>query len=203
MAFGRHWEWRGFGPLSGPARSRIEALPLKYPASQKVVDRYLWIPACLINVKLRFNDLKFKRLVGEADGLECWVEDEAENYPFPVAPEVVAELAAELGVPARRPAASVPNGVELVALLREAAPGVAVVEVNKERWQHEWSPPEGGDPVLVEVAEILAPERITSVALEHPSARPVAAARDALRPPEMRRRSYLEAVAIWARGERL
>jgi len=207
MAFGKHWEWRGFGKLSRELRARIEALPLKFEESQDLTDEYLWVPGSPINVKLRLSDLKFKRLVESSRGLQLWLEDPAENYTLPLAAPVVKKLAAELGIvlPAVEQAPLARD--ELLRLLDQAKPRVRLVAVKKSRWQREWSEGLGrstgtGDAVTVEVAEILAPERTFSIGIEHPRAERVAAVRDALGLAQaIRPLSYLGALEIWARGE--
>jgi hypothetical protein len=102
MAFGRHWEWRGFGTIGRELRAAVESLPTKFPAAQELVDEYLWVPGSAINVKLRTGDLKFKRLVARSGRLERWLEDPEENYALPIAPPVVQKLAEELRIRLRR-----------------------------------------------------------------------------------------------------
>jgi len=208
MAFGKHWEWRGFGALSTGLRTRVESLPLKFDRPQDVKDEYLWIPGMSINVKLRFTDLKFKRLLGSEQGVERWLEDEAENLPFPLEPPVVEKLSRELGVSLPRLLERSYGQEELVDLLLRAKPPVRRIAVEKKRWQREWMTPEarasGAGPVTVEIAEILSPEATVSVGLEHPEPGPVAAARDDLGlGTAMKRLNYLEALSVWARRERI
>ena len=76
MAFGTHWEWRGFGLLSEALDKELRTLPALFPDSQVVTDRYLWSPGCGINFKLRFGDFKIKRcLEAVGGGVSRWVED--------------------------------------------------------------------------------------------------------------------------------
>jgi hypothetical protein len=211
MAWGKHWEWRGFGVLPDPLRTSIDALPRTVAAPQVVVDQYLWVPGCTVNVKLRTDrasTLKLKRYLEQrADGLECWEENESESYAFPLATTVVQQVAAALRVTV---ADDLPRQTEtpaaLLALLRQAAPSVQVIAVRKERLQREWVWCDGpsSEPVIVDVAAIRAPEPIASVALEHPAADAVAAAAAALNlAAHLRRINYLEAIRVWATGERL
>ena len=208
MAFGKHWEWRGFGVLSGGLRARVESLPLKFDRPQDVQDEYLWVPGMSINVKLRFTDLKFKRLLGFEQGVERWLEDEAENLPFPLERPVVEKLSRELGVSLPRLLERSYGREELVDLLLRAKAPVRRIVVEKKRWQRDWMTLEarasGGGPVTVELVEILSPEVTFSVGLEHPEPGPVAAARDELGlGTVMRTLSYLQALSVWARGERV
>ena len=201
MAFGVHWEWRGFGEVPAPVRARIEALPLKFDRSQDVTDEYLWVPGSRINVKLRFSDLKFKRLLESAGGLERWLEDPDENYPFPLGKKVREKLAGDLGIQLPPVPARAVGREALLALMDRSDPPVKRVVVQKSRWQREWSPGDSIEPVIVEVAEILAPERMVSIGLEHPEADRVRAALDALGLAQaLRPLSYLAALSAWARG---
>ncbi|MGQ9592829.1 MAG: hypothetical protein ACUVYA_21325, partial [Planctomycetota bacterium] len=140
MAFGIHWEWRGFGPLAPEAASQVVSLPRKFPSAQRVVDEYLWVPGARANVKLRASDLKLKRLLDRRGAFELWEEDERENYAFPLGPEPLEKLCAELGA-SRPPPAALGDPRELLAWLERAAPGGRRVRVAKTRTQHDWFPP--------------------------------------------------------------
>jgi len=203
VAFGIHWEWRGFGDLPPAIKSSLERLPLKFPAAQDVTDEYLWVPGRKVNVKLRFRDLKFKRLLGSEDGLERWLEDEEENYPFPLSTSLLGKLLGTLGVEGPRGTQGPLDREGLMRVLGSAIPPVRVVTVEKLRWQRQWGTDEGGG-VILELAEIRSPEPIASVALEHPDKERVA---EALRilglVPLLKPLSYVEAVDIWARGGRV
>lgn len=201
MAFGKHWEWRGFGELAPELRKRIESLPLKFPAAQDLTDEYLWVPGSPVNLKLRFSDLKFKRLLATEDGLERWLEDPAENYPLPVEPPVLRRLCEDLSVRLPSLPAAPVGREELLGLLAASQPRVQLVSVVKSRWQRDWSGPEApGERVTVELARIKAPEATWSVGVEHPERAVVAAVRDALGlERHLRRESYLQALARWAR----
>lgn len=205
MAFGQHWEWRGFGPIDDAHRRALEALPMKFPDAQVITDEYLWSPRCRTNVKLRLGDLKLKRLVRVERDLELWLEDPDENYAFPLEQAPLLSLFEALGVES----ASVPGHPlereELLALLKRHAREVRVVSVDKSRRQHELAlsggTAESGSGVTVELAEIHAPERILSIGLEHERLEAVAHARDTLDlERQMRRLNYFEALEIWARG---
>jgi hypothetical protein len=91
-------------------------------------------------------------------------------------------------------------------LIEREAPSVRLVSVRKDRDQYDWTGPDGptGEGVIVEVARIDSPQRLTSVGLEHPDLAWVRAARDALELSSgFQSLSYLEAVAAWGRGERI
>jgi len=84
VAYGLHWEWRGFGVVPAPVRERIERLEPQFDAPAKLRDEYLRIPGCRLNLKLRSGErpsLKFKRLrrFDPATGLELWEERAEED----------------------------------------------------------------------------------------------------------------------------
>ena len=206
MAFGKHWEWRGFGEIPEALRSRLESLPLKFSASQELTDEYLWAPGCSVNLKLRFSDLKFKRLCERAGSLELWLEDPGENYPFPIGPEVLTRLASDLGVSALETPRSPLDRPALLDLLTHASPAVRLVTVQKIRWQREWwgSAVRHSPGVTVEVAQILRPELTWSVGIEGPELEGVASALAALDlEGALRKINYLEALEVWSGGRTL
>lgn len=208
MAVGKHWEWRGFGQLDTPVAQRIRRLPSLLDAEWQVTDHYLWAPACTVNVKLRGNDLKLKRFLAAAEGLEQWLEDETELFPFPLAPALVPELAHMLGVTLPHLPQTPLDQSRLLALLLSASPPVRLITVAKRRWLYRLDA--AGDVrfepgVLVELTEISFPERVTTVALEHPQAPPVHSARQALGlvAANLRTCNYLQALQLWAEGQRM
>jgi hypothetical protein len=218
MAYGLHWEWRGFGTLDPEVRRRIEDLPRLFPGDLAGVDSYYWYPGCDVNLKLRdFGaraGVKLKRLceVDAETGLQLWLEDEREDYPFPLRPDAVHRLASSLGVDVSPPPR--PMGrCTLFTLLQEARPDLVVVAVQKTRSIRRWTV--GDREVLVEIAEIASPERVTSVGVEDgaglvgsASEQEMAAAKldvtaalDGLGlPGALTAVSYLEAVGAWATG---
>ena len=203
MAFGKHWEWRGFGTVSAELHARIEALPLLHPDAQVVTDTYLWLPGCAVNVKLRFGDLKLKRLISKDAGLEEWLEDPGENFPFPLDRTAQERLTESLTV--EQFWTSVPE-LTRDDLLR-ALPGseVTTIAVEKSRRQYRLTLPAlTAAPVTVELVAIAAPEAVVSIGLEHPQRESVASALHELGVPgSMRSVSYLDALAVWAHGQTL
>jgi hypothetical protein len=218
MAYGLHWEWRGFGAVDPEVRRRIEGLPRLFPGDLTGVDSYYWYPGCDVNLKLReFGvraGVKLKRLreVDAETGLQLWLEDEREDYPFPLQPDAVHRLGNSLGVDVSPPPR--PMGrCTLLTLLREARSDLVVVAVQKTRSIRRWTT--GGREVLVEIAEIASPERVTSVGVEDRAGLvgsaseeemaatklDVTAALDGLGlPGALTAVSYLEAVGAWATG---
>ena len=181
MAFGQHWEWRGFGPVDGKTLRLLKILPMKFPDAQVITDEYLWSPRCRTNVKLRLGDLKLKRLVRVHRDLELWLEDPDENYAFPIEHAPLLALFEALGVESAPVPGHPLEREELLALLERHATEVRVVSVDKSRRQHEFAEAGAagsGGAVTVELAEIYAPERILSVGLEHERLEAVAFARE-------------------------
>ena len=222
MATGLHWEWRGFGRLDEETRRKIEALPSAYPKSPDGVefrDRYLWVPDCLINIKLRRgiqSGLKFKRLVDKKGTLELWLEDPNELYPLPIEPAVVEKLAAELGIALKEsPTNAVREESELLSLLRQSVPPVREVLVVKRRktFVRELAVLNRTVRVLVEIADILEPEETVSVSVEETQGLQTGASPDRITAARylvstirdelgllgsLKTKNYLQALAEWA-----
>lgn len=196
MAFGTHWEWRGFGVLSDALDKELRRLPALFPDSQVVTDRYLWSPGCEINFKLRFGDFKIKRCIETVgDGVSRWMEDPEENYSFPLEAAVFDEVAGALGIGCSPAEAPVASEEELLESLGAAGAGLRVIPVAKERWQYR--APLHGDGI-VELAEISAPEKIISVSVEHETEVGVREIMVSLGlPGGLASVSYLEALEVW------
>lgn len=208
MAAGEHWEWRGFGRIDQALEDRIRGLSPLLDDEWQVTDYYLWAPDCPVNVKLRGNDLKLKRFLAASQGLERWLEDEAEVFPFPLAPVLVAELARILAVDLPQKPQAALTQPSLLALLFSSTPPVQLIAVAKSRWLYHLAAVDSsrpGPPVLVELTEISAPEQLTTVALEHPQIEAVQAALDHLdiSASALLPRNYLQVLPLWAKGQRL
>jgi hypothetical protein len=52
MAFGVHWEWRGFGSVSDAFFGRYGNLAYEF-GPQKIEDIYIWVPGLEVNLKIR------------------------------------------------------------------------------------------------------------------------------------------------------
>jgi hypothetical protein len=218
MSYGLHWEWRGFGRLDPSARKRIEQLP-RWNVASEVVDCYVWWPGLAVNLKLRQwgggESLKLKRLWRRDETLdvELWEERPEEEYLLPIAPEALDSIFAELGwghVNVDSPA----DRLVLEDLLVHAAPGVRLIEVAKHRQTFATSV--GHLPVRIELADITVPESLTSIGIEdhgglgerssgeelQRGCDAVCTVRDEL-DLNLESRSYLDALAFWARGTRL
>jgi len=215
MAYGLHWEWRGFGRLDDRVRGRIARLPPLGARPVSVCDQYIWVPGCSVNVKLRSwrsaAGLKFKRLI-EHDGnlqVQLWLERPEEDRAFPIQPPVMLELATILDVelPVDRVIA---DCAEFIAVLQAAAATVHVIRVEKLRRTFVWG--EGANTVLVDLADIHAPIVTTTVGLEDSAhlqdgssatavrgaGRSVTAARSDLGlPADLETKSYLDVLPTW------
>ncbi len=205
MAFGQHWEWRGFARAPAEITARLERLPLKFPEVQRLTDEYLWTPSTEINVKLRLGDLKLKRFLERrasehAPTIERWLEDPGENFSFPLAAARLRALEEALRLEPESLGDQTLAREPLLAALGSRAQCIAVVKSRRQYWLD----CAGGDRVTVELAEISAPERLVSVGLEHEDPDRLLAALGELAPgPELRSLNYLDAIAIWAHGDRV
>ena len=115
----------------------------------------------------------------------------------------MAETAAVLAVTLPAQPEQAPDQASLLDLLRQANPPVQEIVVRKTRHLRTL-PLSGVDPdVLLELAEISAPQAIVSVALEHPQAEPVrqAYALLDLGATPLTPMNYVHALARWAQGQ--
>jgi hypothetical protein len=218
MAYGRHWEWRGFGTIPPTIERRVVALPSAGVPERTVTDYYLHAGGTAVNVKIRAwpggGSLKVKRLLsaGDPEGPSLWEEDPEEDHAFPVAGPVLTRCLEAIGIaPPSSATAAVGDAAGLLAMLTRLGEPLRMVEVRKRRRTFVWSG--GAAPVLVELADIATPERTASLGLEdmaglsaHSAAAEVAIARRAVIDAacrfgeSLRRLTYPQAVATWAGG---
>jgi hypothetical protein len=168
MAAGTHWEYRVFGDLGAFVRMAVAGLPKKFgigDLGMRHVDHYLWTSASDVNVKLRDDTLKFKRrLQAFDDGFELWTEHPDEAFSFPLAREAIEFMQTHMQTTAPTELGDAPTYAAFEAALPSFDPPVRVVSVDKRRINYALE--EGGHPLLLEVAEILAPTSTWSLALE-------------------------------------
>jgi hypothetical protein len=169
MTLAIHWEWRGFGAVSGEFAHRYSVLLPQF-SSQSVEDAYLWVPGLKVNVKLRDipeEPFKFKRLrdTDEDGPLEQWAENPADIFRFPLDLAGWDTLAATLATAGLTlgpyPGGNVDAGTTR-ARLEEV--GARTVTVHKVRESRLWSGPNG--LVKVEWACIRSPQAIITIGLE-------------------------------------
>jgi|SoiMethySBSTD1v2_1073268.scaffolds.fasta_scaffold679631_1 hypothetical protein len=215
MAYGRHWEWRGFGTISDETREQLRKLPALFATRDRVTDHYLTLPGAKLNVKLReraTTSLKLKRLEQHyyRTGTDLWVEKPEEEYRFPLSPSAVDTLNASLGLtlPQSR---SIGDPKMLVRLVRESGHEIDIISVDKERETRSYAGPLGRG--LIELTTIFKPERIDSVGVEDAIGLSVDAEGKALERAQdlvaqvvkeyrlnesLRPMNYLQALEIWA-----
>ena len=202
MAYGEHWEWRAFGAVAPELRRRILALEPASPGPWQVEDTYLYACHVTINVKLRSDELKLKRFLAREGGLERWLEDPAEVWALPLAPDVAALTAAALDVAAPPLPARPLDQATLLSWLGRAEPPVQPIVVRKTRHLRTLPLPGVTPDVLLELADIAAPQAIASLALEHPAAEPIqrAGALLGLNAAPLTPMNYMQALDLWASG---
>jgi len=157
-----------------------------------------------VNVKLRGEALKFKRFIAREGPFECCLEDESELIPFPLGQEALDMLAQALSQPLPAPDHLLTRPDMLLQYLRQAVPNLRVITVRKERILHHYRTPKA-PPVIVELTEILSPQTISSLAIEHPLLELVQSVHAELMQdmPTLSAFSYLEAVRRWAHEQLL
>jgi len=167
MALGIHWEWRGFGIVSGAFALRYSDLEAQYPP-QSVKDDYLWAPRLEANVKARTlagEPFKLKRLQDKDGHLEKWSEAEDDIFEFPLSKndwDTLAETLATAGLVLGPYPAGTADAEMTFAELKRV--GARIVTINKSREARRWQGPHG--QVLVEWACILAPQSLITIGLE-------------------------------------
>jgi hypothetical protein len=167
MAFGTHWEWRGFGDVSHAFFERYEVLTYQF-GPLKGDDLYIWAPGLTANLKIRegyFGGLKFKRRLGKDGRFECWIEHPGDLHDLPLDKAAWQALAVELGSAGLvlGPYPPEPPGHDQLLFLLERA-GCRSLLVTKERGGRWWPGPNGR--VLVEWTAIHKPQTILSISLE-------------------------------------
>ena len=199
MAFGDHWEWRGFGRVSASFRAWFLQLPpLALSTENRLHDEYLWTPGCIHNVKLRYDALKFKRFLAREGQFERWLEAEKDFLPFPLSPTHLQQLESLLNVslpPA--PTHSIDRDAFL-RLIAQAHPRIYLISVVKQRRLHRWLL-QSGEELIVEWTHILQPEPVETVALECQDLPSLRHAFTLLRPKlkAMRPMNYVAALSEW------
>jgi len=216
MAYGTHWEWRGFGAVTPRFAQSFLELPV-HAEAHTVEDDYLWIPGLEVNAKFREgveHGLKFKRIQKTDGNYEVWTEDPDELFEFPInasAWSMLKEDLEEAGLTFPEYPGSPRDRRELCQLLRET--GCEIVTVQKWRESRRWEF-EQGQFVLVEWAVVSEPQRCISIGLENGSTeervdlttdQSLNMLRNAttslqLENEPLEPQNYLEVVKQWARG---
>jgi hypothetical protein len=167
MALGLHWEWRGFGAVSGAFAQRYGNLDA-FLAPQSIEDTYLWIPGIAVNAKFRKGvegGLKLKRRKRKDHSLEQWFENPAELFDFPLNTTSWSALQTELAEAGLEitndllPAANRPSVLRYLQKM-----GCRTVNVRKQRESKIWQGSSG--KIKVEWTGITMPQICISIGLE-------------------------------------
>ncbi len=166
MNKGIHWEWRVFGILSQEHRSHIERMCSTPLESSDVTDKYLWSSSCKANIKIRRKTLKFKHMLKTtSDGFELWEEGKHLKYKFPLDRSVIDLLESDLCVKAPEVFSSGCNNIDdLTYGISLFMPPIKCIKIKKHRSRCLFS--FDSIPIQLEIADILAPIKVTSIAME-------------------------------------
>lgn len=218
MAYGMHWEWRGFGSISSRFARSFLLLPDFYD-THDVIDHYVWIPGLEVNAKFRKgmeSGLKIKRLKQKDGDFEVWLEDEDELFEFPLEPEAwesLAELLATVNISIPDYPSTPPDRETTSTILENA--GCEMLTVKKQRETRILEKTEGS--VLIEWTAIQSPQALNSIGLETWSDREDADMTDAqsldlikeafallnINEESLQPMNYLDAVKCWANDNKI
>lgn len=219
MAFGSHWEWRGFGGVDGVFVDCYSALPIVSEVHRQV-DQYIYVPGLKTNLKIRNGEesgLKFKQFNKNEGEFELWSEYEDELFDFPISTSARDLLQKTLNESELGPIKSIPSKVhsskDTLAWLREI--GCRIIKVEKKREIRKLN--SNNDSTLVEWTCIYEPQALNSISLEsmsfeetdqQSSLHSLENVRAAYRDLELHRlplivNSYLDAVAIWSKSNKI
>lgn len=213
-----HWEWRGFGGVSGSFVDQYCELPLIID-SENVKDLYLVIPDLYINTKFRTGaegGLKFKRLKKREGSYEKWLEDTDELFDFPLdrsAWETFRDTLQRAGrdLP-EYPKERLDRETTLEYLMNA---GCKPLEVEKNRESRLLQVSDG--QVKVEWACLSKPQSLISIGIENWSVSDGHLKNDAAKKNQLSEAikvlsldreplkimNYLDAVKIWAEGNKI
>ncbi len=166
MNKGIHWEWRVFGILSQEHRSHIESMCSSPLELSNVTDKYLWSTSCRVNIKIRRKTLKFKRLLMTSpDGFELWEEGRHLKYKFPLDRSAIDLLESYLCAKAPEIIKSGCNNTDdLISGIPLFKPEIKCITIKKHRFR--CSSAFDNVPIQLEIADILSPIKLTSIAIE-------------------------------------
>lgn len=215
MTQGLHWEWRGFGGVSGSFVKQYCDLPLILEP-QKVEDLYIWIPGLEVNAKLRTGaegGLKLKRIRDKDGSFEKWYENPEELFDFPLTSRAWASLSDVLK-PVNIHLTENPDSEltreKTINLLTEA--GCKTVLVKKNRENKKWEASNGD--VKIEWASISAPQPLISIGVENWAGEEAEELNDELAKQDLSAAieffelkseplqimNYMEAIELWSGG---
>jgi hypothetical protein len=206
------WEWRAFGDIDANSLHQISHLPKRHDRTGNLKDDYLWVPECSLNVKLRAEGIRIKRLLSEAqDGsIKKWI---TEAYNFPISSTLFNMILADFKLELPQKEKAIQTREQLLSTLQSASAAIRMITVDKHREQYLWQhnnnrngrargEGEGGE-VAIEIATIHRPELVTSISIEHEDLDKVDKALKYLQLPSesMKVLSYLDCLERWAYGK--
>jgi hypothetical protein len=195
------WEWRAFSlKVDLGILRKICSLSEKSSKPTKMVDNYLFRSGCEINLKIRNEDLRIKKLVKKrSKGIEQW---RTEAYGFPLSPVMFKTLAKvfKMNLYERE----IENAENLKFIMMQTIPTIRVISVTKQRELYIW-PPNDKDGVTIELAEIQKPERVKSIGIEHRHYKKVNQALKnlPLSSNSLKVLNYVNCLEVWAEGKNL
>jgi hypothetical protein len=215
------WEWRAFGRHIDTNLQRIiENLPKRFGKPTKLQDRYLWIPNCKINLKLRGDELRIKRLLkndSTSKNIQQWI---TQSYHFPISINVIGQLVGNTlnldELSSELEDQKIINKNKFLSIL-ESLPEMSklkknlMITVKKDRELYLWHGNNHGRSadVTIEIAKISEPESLYSVSIEHQNIDSIKSALSYLNisvnshPGKMKDLSYLECLKYWFDGRKL
>ena len=214
------WEWRVFGRHIEPNLQRVIQTLQKKPDKPTIFqDNYLWIPNCEINLKLRVDELRIKRILNSDSTDKTIQQWMTQAYNFPISINILNhlvgnvldpdELSTELEdqkIISKNKFLSILQTLLKVSKQRKSL----MITVKKDREMYLWhnADHDGGDNVAIEIVKISEPEWLYSISLEHQNLKSIKSALSYLNIsvdsyPEMKTLSYLEVLRYWFDGRKL
>jgi hypothetical protein len=202
------WEWRAFGEIDANSFHRISHLPKRHDRTGNLKDDYLWVPECSLNVKLRAEGIRIKRLLSEArnSSIKQWI---TEAYNFPISSTLFNMILADFKLELPQKEKEKQTREQLLSTLQSASAAIRVITVDKHREQYLWQHNNNrngrarGGEVSIEIATIHRPELVISISIEHENLDKVDKAVKYLQLPSesMKVLSYLDCLERWAYGK--
>ena len=206
----------------------IHELPLKFDRPTKMTDNYVWTPDCNLNIKLRDQDLKIKELIGSqpcdmdnALGVTTYAEQwTTEVYSFPISVLLMKRIGKGLSLRnMSRSLSLIEDKEQFIESLQSQSNSVRIISVHKQREQRllpieddlkEKVNKSLGELVTVEISDLIGPEDVSTLSIEHVSIDNVIAGI-----PKIMRdvdkqiyrgmifMNYLQAVKLWGLGKKI
>jgi hypothetical protein len=177
------WWWRSFSKTFDEGLlSIIQELPQKFDRPAKMIDNYVWIPDCSLNIKLREQDLKIKEFLGVqsyymANALAITTHVErwtTEVYNFPIPVSLMKRIVRDLNLNNMSGLSKVDDKDQFINLLQSHSNSVRVSSIFKQRKQHllcidedlkEKGNKEQGELVTVEISHLTRPKDVFTLSV--------------------------------------